>query len=147
MATTLTSLGALAGAATGATPSPIALNATYAAASMTAQTTGTAVLFNFANSGSQVFVIYNTVASGSGNTWEPILFPSTSGVAGAAVLGVAIPATAMVYTTSAIIGSFILGPFPPSKCNDTNGLAWVEQVGAGLTTSYVGVFNLPGAAV
>jgi hypothetical protein len=147
MATTLTSLGALTAAATGATPAVVTLNATFGAASMTAQTTGTNQLFNFVNNGAIAFVVYNTVASGSNNTWEPIMFPTTSGAAGGpgAPLGVTIPITAMTYTTTAIVGAFLLGPFPTSKFNDTNGLCWINQVGAGIVTSYVGAFAIPTA--
>lgn len=148
MATTLTSAGSITGSPSGATPSPVALNSTFCAASpFVAQVASSNQLFNFANNGAVLFVIWNTVASGSGNTWEPVLYPTTSGAAGVAVLGVDIPLTAMVYTTSATLGAFILGPFPPSKCNDSNGLAWINQVSAGLTTSYVGIMTLPGAAV
>lgn len=149
MATTLTSLGALTAAASGATPAVVALNATFAAASMTAQVASANQLFNFANNGAIAFVIYNTVASGSANTWEPVMFPTTAGAAGGpgAPLSVTIPITAMIYTTTAIVGAFLLGPFPPSKFNDTNGLCWINQVSAGLTTSYVGAFAVPTAAV
>ena len=147
MATTLTSLGSLSAAATGATPAVVTLNATYAAASMTAQVASSNQLFNFANNGAIAFVIYNTVASGAGNTWQAVLFPTTSGAAGGpgAPLGVTIPITAMTYTTTAIVGAFLLGPFPPSKFNDSNGLCWINQVSAGLVTSYVGAFALPTA--
>jgi hypothetical protein len=148
MATTLTSAGTLSGAASAGTPSPVALNSTFcAAAPFVAETTGTNVLFNFANNGAMVFVIWNTVASGSGNTWEPVMFPNTSGApaANTALLGVTLGLTTMVYTTTATLGAFILGPFGPSKFNDSNGLCWINQVSAGLTTSYVGVMALPGA--
>lgn len=148
MATTLTSAGSLSGTASGATPAVVALNSTFcAAAPFVAETTGTNVLFNFANNGALVFVIWNTVASGSSNTWEPVLFPTTSGAPSAAVLGVSFGLSAMVYTTTATLGAFILGPFPPSKFNDSNGLCWINQVGAGLTTSYVGVMAVPAAAI
>jgi hypothetical protein len=148
MATALTPVtGFLAGAAVGATPAPVALNSTFcAAANFVAQTTGTNQLFNFANNGAMVFVIWNTVASGSSNTWEPVLYPSTVGApSGLGVLGLTLPLTSMIYTTTATLGAFIIGPFGPSKFNDSNGLCWINQVGAGLVTSYVGVVAIPAA--
>lgn len=146
MSTTLTSAGFLTGAATGATPAVVALNSTFCATSpFVAEVASANQLFNFANNGSMVFVIWNTVASGSGNTWEPVLYPSTSGApSGGAVLGLTLPLTSMVYTTTATLGAFVLGPFGPSKFNDSNGLCWINQVSAGLTTSYVGVMAIPG---
>jgi len=136
MATTLVSLGALAGTITGATPTPVALDATFAAASMTALTAGTGVQFNWVNNGSLVAVVYNTAAAG-GTTWEPTIQ--------AQILGVAIPITSQVITVPSIIGAFIVGPFGPSKFNDSNGFCWLTQVGASAATSYIGVFSLPGS--
>ena len=148
MATTLTVGGSLTGVTGSATPAPVALNSTFcAAAPFAAQTTGSNQLFNFVNNGSVLFVIWNTVASGSSNTWEPVLYPTTAGANNAAVLGAAFALNAIVYTTTATLGAFILGPFAPSKFNDSNGLCWINQVGAGIITSYVGAMTLPGAAV
>jgi hypothetical protein len=145
MATTLVSLGSLAGAMTGATPPPVAVNATFAGASMTALSAGTNVQFNFANNGSIVVVIYNTAAAG-GATWSPTLYPNASGAPSASILGVSIPLTAMVVTAGSVIGvSAILGPYGPSKFNDPNGLCWITQVTASAATSYIGVFALPGS--
>jgi hypothetical protein len=145
MATTLTLVGSIAGAASGATPAPAALNATtFGSAPAVALTTGTAVQFNFVNNGALVVVVYNTTAAG-GCTWEPSLYPNTSGVPAAAVLGVAIPLTAMVETTPSTIGAYILGPFGPSKFNDSNGLCWIQQVTASAATSYIGLFSVPGS--
>jgi len=147
MATTLTVVGALSGAATGATPAPSALNATvFGSAPAVALTAGTAVQFNFANNGALVVVVYNTAAAG-GCTWEPTLYPTTAGAPGVAVAGVVIPLTSMVATTPSTIGGYVLGPFGPSKFNDSNGLCWIQQVTASAVTSYIGLFSLPGAAV
>jgi len=66
-------------------------------------------------------------------------------VPAAAVLGVAIPLTAMVETTPSTIGAYILGPFGPPKFNDSNGLCWIQQVTASATTSYIGLFSVPGS--
>jgi hypothetical protein len=138
MATTITAVGSLSGAATGATPAPVALNATaFGSAPAVALTTGTNVQFNFVNTGAMVIVIYNTSAAG-GTTWEFLIQQQ--------VLGVSFAATTMVGTTPSTVGAYVFGPFGPSKFNDANNLCWVTQVGASAATSYIGLFNLPGAA-
>ena len=138
MATTITAVGALAGVVTGATPAPVALNATsFGSAPAVALTTGTNVQFNFVNNGAMVVVIYNTAAAG-GTTWDFIIQQQ--------VLGVSFAATAIVGTTPSTIGGYVFGPFGPSKFNDANNLCWLTQVGASAVTSYIGLFTLPGAA-
>lgn len=138
MTTTITAVGALAGVVTGATPAPVALNATaFGSAPAVALTTGSSVQFNFVNTGAMVIVIYNTAAAG-GTTWEFLIQQQ--------VLGVSFAATTMVGTTPSTVGSYVFGPFGPSKFNDTNGLCWVTQVSASAATSYIGLFTLPGAA-
>ncbi len=143
MATTLSVIGPLAGAMTGGTPAPVAL----IVANMTQLTAGSNVLFDWANTGALVVVVLNSTAAG-GTTWEPTIYPTTGGAAGGpnAPLGVAIPLTSMILTTPSTIGAFPFGPFGPSKFNDTNGMCWLTQVGASATTSYIGVYSLPGAA-
>lgn len=138
MATTITAVGALAGIVMGATPAPVALNATaFGSAPAVALTTGTNVAFNFVNNGAMVVVIYNTTAAG-GTTWN-FLIQQT-------VLGVSFATTSITGTTPSTIGSYVFGPFGPSKFNDVNNLCWVTQVGASAATSYIGLFTLPGAA-
>jgi hypothetical protein len=143
-ATPLAVLGSIAGTVTGATPTPVVLNATYAAASMTALTTGTNVLFSFPNNGAVIVVVYNTAAAG-GAVWSPTLYPTTAGAPGAAVLGTVLPLTTIQSTLNSVIGANVIGPFGPSKFNDSNGLAYVTQVGASAVSSYIGVFSVPGA--
>lgn len=138
MTTTLTAVGALAGTVTGATPAPVALSATgFGSAPAVALTSGSNVQFNFANTGAMVIVVYNTTAAG-GTTWDFIIQQQ--------VLGVSFAATTMVGTTPSTIGSYVFGPFGPSKFNDANNLCWLTQVGASAATSFIGLFTLPGAA-
>lgn len=138
MATTLAAVGALSGTVSGATPAPVALNATaFGSAPAVALTTGTNVQFNFVNNGAMVIVVYNSTAAG-GTTWEFLIQQQ--------VLGVSFAATTMVGTTPSTIGSYVFGPFGPSKFNDANNLCWVTQVGASAATSFIGLFTLPGAA-
>jgi hypothetical protein len=145
MATTLALVGSISGVASGATPAPTALNATtFGSAPAVALTAGTAVQFNFVNNGALVVVVFNTAAAG-GCTWEPTLYPNTSGVPSAAILGLPLPLTSMIETTPSTIGAYILGPFGPSKFNDTNGLCWIQQVTASAATSYIGLFSVPGS--
>jgi hypothetical protein len=138
MATTITPVGTYAGAISGATPAPVALNATsFGSAPAVALTTGTNVQYNFVNNGALIVVIYNTAAAG-GTTWN-FLIQQT-------VLGVSFAAATMTGTTPSTIGAYAFGPFGPSKFNDVNALCWVTQVGASAITSYIGLFTLPGAA-
>lgn len=138
MTTTITAVGSASGIVTGATPAPVALNATtFGSAPAVALTTGTAVQFNFVNNGAMVVVIYNAAAAG-GTTWN-FLIQQT-------VLGVSFAAATMTGTTPSTIGSYVFGPFGPSKFNDVNNLCWVTQVGASAATSFIGLFTLPGAA-
>ncbi len=148
MATALSPVaGLLAGVITGATPSPVSINATtVASGNWVALTAGTNVLFSFANNGNAIVVIYNTAGAG-GCTWSPTIYPTTAGAIGGpgTPLGVSIPLTAMVITTPSTIGAYILGPFGPSKFADSNGLSWLTQVTASAATSYIGVFANSGA--
>lgn len=138
MATTITAIGPIAGVATGATPPPVSLNATaFGSAPAVALTAGTAVQYNFVNNGAYVVAIYNSAAAG-GTTWEFTIQQT--------VLGDAFAITTMVGTTPSSIGTFVFGPFGPSKFNDVNNLCWVTQVTASAVTSYLGLFSLPGAA-
>jgi hypothetical protein len=138
MATTLTAVGSIAGVLSGAAPAPVALNATsFGAAPAVALTTGTNVQFNFVNNGALVVVVYNSAASG-GTSWDFIIQQQ--------VLGVSFAASTMAGTTPSTIGAYVFGPFGPSKFNDSNGLCWLTQVGASATTSFIGLFSLPGAA-
>lgn len=137
-------LGSIAGTVTGSAPAPVVLNATFAAASMQPLTTGTNVLYNFANNGAFIVVVYNTAAAG-GATWNPVLYPTTAGVPSGSTLGVAFSLGAMASVLNSVIGANILGPFGPSKFNDSAGLCWLNQVGASATTSYIGAFSVPGA--
>lgn len=144
-AITLSSAGFVSGAAVGATPAPVVLNATFCTtAPFIVNPVVANQLWNFANNGAMVLVVYNTVAGA--NTFEPVLFPTTTGGLGAgATLSIPYTLSSMVFTMPSIIGSFTIGPFGPSKFNDTNGLCWINQVSAGVSTTWVGVMALPTA--
>ena len=133
MATLLTPISSIAGTASGGAMTATNLNA---AAFATALTAGTNVQFNFANNGAMLPVILNSAAAG-GATFSVTIQRST--------LGFTFASTTVEYTTPSTVGSYVLGPFGPSIFNDGNGLCWVTQVTASATTSFIGLFTLPGA--
>ena len=134
MATTITPMaGALAAVMTGAAPTLTPLAVTTG--NMVQLTTGTNVQFQFANPGNLVFAVYNSAASG-GCTWSFIVQ--------AQILGIGLANTAMECTTPSTVGVWLFGPFGPTKFNDANGNMNITQVTASATTSYVGVYQIPG---
>lgn len=141
-ATALSVIGPIAGTLTGATPSPVAI----ALANMTQMTAGP-IEYSFPNTGNNVVVVLCTTAAG-GFIMEPVIYPTTAGAVGGTQgpLGLTVALTAMQVTIPSVIGAYVVGPFGPSKFNDSNGLAYVSCA-ASATTVYIGVYSLPGAMV
>lgn len=135
MATTLTSIGSVAGTPTGGAVTPTVLG-TLLAASGTALTTGTGVQFNWANNGAMLLAVDVTSAAG-GFTGQFTLQKS--------ILGFSFAATAVQSVIPSTAGIYLFGPFGPSNFNDSNGLCWFTQSTASASTVFIGVLTAPGA--